>query len=1151
MPDIEHQKHRRFVELPPRSRAGVVPPYAELQVTSNFSFLRGGSHPDELVMRAAELGYQALALTDLNTVAGIVRAYGAAKESSLHFVVGSRLELSYEPIFKQPSIPASKTLFPEPRSPQTLSSQTRASQITAPQCSVLVYPTSRRGYGNLCRLLTVGKRRSSAGSCSLTFGDLFQFQDDLFVTLVPPSSAHRLLQSPQEHDLECLRWGQLLLEGLSDHRKLSIALTRNYSHNNIRQSAAIQQLADSLHLPLVATNDVHYHHAARRPLQDVLTCIRSHCTIQDAGFKLFHNAERHLKTPDEMARLFRDLPQALRRGIEIAESCRGFSLSQLRYEYPREIAPDGTTPEEYLRLLTQQGAAGRYPEGVPDKVKVLLEEELSLIRELDYEKYFLTCHDIVRHARELGILCQGRGAAANSAVCYCLGITSVNPATSDMLFARFISKERNEPPDIDIDFEHERREEVIQYLYERYGRDRAGLTCEVVTYRARSATRDVGKALGLSLPIVEALTKSIHRWTNYGIPLEALQEAGLDPNDQTIRNTVLLAQELLGFPRHLSQHVGGFIITQERLTETVPILNASMPDRTIIEWDKDDIETLGMLKIDILALGMLTCIRKALLAIEPRAGRSISLAEIPTDDPAVYRMITAADTVGVFQIESRAQMSMLPRLRPHCFYDLVVQVAIVRPGPIQGNMVHPYLRRRAGHEVMTFPDERVRAILGKTFGVPIFQEQAMRLAIVLAEFSPGEAEQLRRAMSAWKRNKGLIQKFQERVVRGMIQNGYSQTFAETCMNQIKGFSEYGFPESHAASFALLAYASAWLKCHYPVEFAMALLNSQPMGFYAPAQIITDLKRHGGVVNPIDINRSRWDCSLETSPEKAGTTPQLRLGLRLVHGIGENQGRVLDEILHEYRPFRSIQELWSRIQEQAPYLRRALLEAIARADGFQSLGLGRRDALWMIQELKEQERPIERMIHQAKEARLKKGPTLPAPSRQQSMFDDYRATGFSLNAHPIGLIRDTLTGRGVVTASSLLGKGRDVSLEYSSPRGFNRAKADSEVLQVSVAGIAIVRQRPGTARGTVFLTLEDETGVVNLIIRPTIFEQFNRIIIGSSALLARGSFERLGEVLYLQAHHLESLDAVMLREHQSSGGYRNYNGDTLPNKSYSY
>lgn len=1090
MPEKEYTKIRPLIsfQAPPRKAAGL-PEYCELFVTSNFSFLCGASQPEELMQRAAQLGLRGIGLTDCNTLAGVVRAHTAAKELQVPFLLGCRLVLQYEPSIKEKSLTAA--------------------------LSALVYPTTRQAYGALCRLLTLGNRRAPKGHCFLTLDDFLPHTKDMAIILVPPAFLHHAERLSPSQDVNFLAASRRIQESVAEKKALSMALVKIYGNQNHLHIHSALQMAAHLDIPIVACNNVHFHTADRKPVQDVVTCIKNGCSVSQAGFLLQQNSECYLKDGGEIERLFRDIPGALRRSMEIKEMAQSFSLDQLRYEYPDEICPDGKAPLEYLTELTWKGAAERFPDAVPEKVKKLLHEELALIAELRYAKYFLTCYDIVAYARGRHILCQGRGAAANSAVCYCLGITAVDPSRIDMLFARFVSKERREPPDIDIDFEHERREEVIQYIYQKYGRDRAGLTCEVVSYRYRSAIRETAKALGLSLEIADKLAKCIHRWTGCGIPGEDLREMGLDPQDPTLLKALELSNQILGFPRHLSQHVGGFIISAKPLCETVPILNASMEDRTIIEWDKDDIEALGMLKIDVLGLGMLTCVRKALELVNARRPQEkpYEFYTIPSEDRAVYKMICQADTIGVFQIESRAQMSMLPRLKPCCFYDLVIEVAIVRPGPIQGNMVHPYLKRRDGIEKAHYPDKRVEDILGKTLGVPIFQEQAMRLAIVLAQFTPDEAEALRRAIAAWKRDKGKIATFHKKIIAGMTANGYSLEFAESCMSQIKGFSEYGFPESHAASFALIAYASAWLKLHYPAEFTAALINSQPMGFYQPSQLISDAKNHGIAILPIDVNRSLWNCTIEADA--------LRLGLRLVRGLRESQAQLISDAVTRYGSFASIESLWNKARSSTDRLRKASLQLLARADAFQSMGLNSRDALWQIRALPPEPLPIDRFtLEHASRQQVE----LPLMSKQQVMFQDYEATGLSLRGHPIGFIRPYLDQRKAITALTLK--------TLQTPRTRTH---------VSVAGIAIVRQRPGTAKGVVFITLEDETGISNLIIRPEVFETYYKVIISSACILAHGTLQRSGEVIYINTEKLEGLDALVLDQREVN----------LPSKSYSY
>ena len=1077
MPEKTSFKFRPAIEGIDRRNGGAAVNYAELQVCSNFSFLRGASHVEELIATAAALQYRAIAITDINSFAGIVRAHQAAKQYEIQFIVGTRLYIETQD-------------YPT---------------------ELLCYPLNLRGYQDLSRLLSLGKQRAIRGHCILHLEEALAALAQCVVVIVPARQFR-----PNDHSgnfalqkLESV--AKQLLAALPTPLQCSIALTRNYESALPSYLVSICNIAKALGISTVASNDVYYHLADRKPLQDILTCIRYGCTIEQAGYRLFRNSERCLKPAEEILRLFRDMPKTVERSVQIAQMVSAFSLDQLRYEYPDSVAPTQVTSLQYLRQLTELGAKERYPQGLPQKIRELIEQELKLIAQLKYEKYFLTCYDIVKFARSRGILCQGRGAAANSAVCYCLGVTAVDPDKIDLLFARFISQERNEPPDIDIDFEHERREEVIQYIYEKYGREHAALTAEVVTYRHRSAVREVAKAFGLSLDIIDRLAKSIHRWTNCKLSEEDLNQLGINPHDRTIRNAISIALELYGFPRHLSQHVGGFVISQQPLCEIVPILNATMPNRTIIEWDKDDIEILGMLKIDVLALGMLTCIRKALTFANLRRlhahDTALQLHSIPSEDPEVYKMICRADTVGVFQIESRAQMSMLPRLKPNCFYDLVIEVAIVRPGPIHGNMVHPYLRRRNGLERYEFPDQEVAAILGKTLGVPIFQEQAMRLAITLAQFSPGEAELLRRAMGAWKRNKSLIATFKERVVTGMVAKGYSVQFAETCMDQIKGFSEYGFPESHAASFALLAYASSWLKCHYPAEFAAALINSMPMGFYSTSQIIQDIERHGVKVLPVDVNYSSWDCTLDDQH-------QVRLGMRVVRGLRQVEAEIITTGVNNFGKFYSIYNLWQRLK-----LRRVALQTLAQADAFGSFGLSRREALWEVKALPPDARPLDAATEPREGSKL-----LPPQSQQSAMFADYSALGFSLKAHPLQFVRDHLRSRGASSAEEL----RCVKLKRQ---------------KVSAAGIATIRQRPGTAKGVVFLTLEDETGNVNLIVRPEMFERYRDLVISTNCILAHGTLDRVGEVVYLNVLALESLDNLVFpQKHEAA---------EMPSKTYSY
>ena len=876
------------------------------------------------------------------------------------------------------------------------------------------------------------------------------------------------------------------------------------------------RLSRKARVPLVASGGVRYHLPQRQALLDLLTAVRHGSTVSGVRRHLFANAERYLKPPEEMAALFARAPEAVRRTVEIADRCK-FSLDDLRYEYPKELAPEGETPTEYLARLAWKGAQKRYPRGVPQKVRNLVKNELTLIEELHYEAYFLTVWDLVRFARRRGILCQGRGSAANSVVCYCLGITAVDPDRIDLLFERFVSRERNEAPDIDVDFEHERREEVLQYLYNKYGRERAGITGEVITYRSRSAVRDVGKALGLSLDRVDRLAKRIERFHTEPELADRCREAGVDPHSTVGRQLVELVDQLVGFPRHLSQHTGGMVITRGPLCELVPIENAAMDDRTVIQWNKDDLDELGILKIDCLALGMLTAIRKCFALVEQHYGRSLTLANVPPEDPDVYAMIGRADTMGVFQIESRAQMSMLPRLRPRCFYDLVIEVAIVRPGPIQGNMVHPYLRRRNGEEQVTYPSDEVRQVLEKTLGVPLFQEQAMRLAVVAAGFTPGEADQLRRAMGAWRRP-GVIDKFHQKLIEGMRAKGFSDEYAEAIFNQIRGFGDYGFPESHAASFALLVYVSCWLKYHYPAAFTAALLNSQPLGFYAPAQLVRNAREHQVEVLPIDVNHSNWDCTLEIKRKATPHSPlathhsPLRLGFRMARGMSESHARRIEECRADGR-FRSLDEFTRRTG-----LSRAVSTRLAKAGTFGSLELNRRQALWDALGQDQEELPLfDRCDSSENEETQGKGVEsqlcprdakvdLPPMSPAEKVLADYRSVGLSLDAHPMQFLRAGLDELGVARAEQLK------VLPNNRP--------------VGVAGIVLVRQRPGTAKGITFVTLEDETGTANLIIRQDVWKRFRDAALGAQVLLAHGRLQRQGRVIHVIVTKLENLSNRM-------------------------
>ncbi|MFN5171273.1 MAG: error-prone DNA polymerase [Cyclobacteriaceae bacterium] len=864
--------------------------YSELQVTSNFSFLRGASHPEELVRHAAGLGYAAIAITDRNTLAGIVRAHGAAKKYGIRFIPACRVDVLDGP-------------------------------------SLLAYPTDIHAYAQLSHLLTVGNLRAEKGKCELYKADVYEHAEGMQWVVIPPDAL-----------MDNFQFEPSFVQAVTEYRNhlntLFIAACRLYNGQDAKLLHRIHELGTSLSIPVVATNDVHYHDAARRQLQDVVTCVREKCTIQTAGFRLLANAERYLKPVDEMQRLFRQYPQALVQTQVISEACR-FSLDELKYQYPKEITSEGRTPQEELVHLTWQGARERFGDRIPDKVKATIQYELNFIEQMNYAEYFLTVYDIVRYAREQKILCQGRGSAANSTVCYCLGITSVDPAKFDLLFERFISAARNEPPDIDVDFEHERREEVMQYIYTKYGRDRAAVVATVTELHHKGAIRDVGKVMGLSADTITRLSGLIWSFSEDGFDRDRIRSQGINPDDPLIRKVLELTAQYMGFPRQLGQHTGGFVITQGRLSDLCPILNARMANRTNIEWNKDDIETLKFLKIDVLALGMLTCIRKAFDLARQHYGLELTLANIPQDDPAVYDMVSHADTIGVFQIESRAQQSMLPRLKPNCFYDLVIEVAIVRPGPIQGDMVHPYLRRRNGQEPVEYPSPELKEILGRTLGVPLFQEQAMKIAIVAAGFSPTEADELRRSMATFKA-KGMVSHFEKKLISGMVKNGYTEEYARRVFRQLEGFGSYGFPESHAVSFALLVYVSAWLKCYYPDVFACALLNSLPMGFYQPAQLVIDAQKHGVEVRPVDVNYSDWDYKLE---EKSGKYCAVRLGFRQVKGLKEEDAQRL--IRARGSGFTSIQQL------HALEVGEATLEKLADADAFRSLLHDRRQALWQV------------------------------------------------------------------------------------------------------------------------------------------------------------------------------------------------------------
>jgi error-prone DNA polymerase len=1018
--------------------------YAELTVTSNFSYLEGASHPAELAGQAALLGHRAIAITDRNTLGGVVRAWVEARNAGMRLIVGCRLDFRDRP-------------------------------------SMICLPTDKAAYHRLSRLLTLGKRRAPKGECWLDAADLPDHAEGQILIVLPPDEA----------DPAFVKW--LRKDGQAFAGYCYLAGQHRYRGDDTERLAWLAAIAQQAGTPLVATNDVLYHAPERRVLQDVIACVRMKCTIDQAGRRLEAHAERHLKPGDEMARLFRAYPDALACTIEIMERCR-FEMDQLKYEYPDEEGLDGRTVAEELVFRVEEGALLRYPNGVPTMVREQIDKEIELVAYLKYEPYFLTVHDIVRFARSQSILCQGRGSAANSALCYCLGITEINPADGNTLFERFLSRDRNEPPDIDVDFEHERREEVIQHIYSHYTRERAGLAATVICYRMRAALRDVGKVMGLSADAVAALNGTIWGWSEAGLPEHRVRELGLDPDDPRLAMTLMLANELTGFPRHLSQHVGGFVISKGPLGDLVPISNAAMVDRTVIEWDKDDLDALGILKIDVLALGMLTCVRKAFDLIQRHHGARHTMAALLLQhEPGVYDMICLADTIGVFQIESRAQMSMLPRLKPRKFYDLVIEVAIVRPGPIQGDMVHPYLRRRDGTEKVTYPSEALRGVLEKTKGVPLFQEQAMKIAMVAAGFTGGEADALRRAMATFKKT-GTIGNFQKRMVEGMVERGYEQDFAERCFKQIEGFGNYGFPESHAASFALLVYVSSWIKWRHAEVFACALLNSQPMGFYAPAQIVRDARAHDVEIRQIDVNHSDWDCTLEAG----GAMKPVRLGFRLIKGLAQAEAERL-MAARAVGPFATPEELARRTGLGA-----RALEGLARADAFRSIGLDRRAALWAIKGIETDRLPLFEKLDgpMTVEAPV----VLPAMKPGEHVVADYSATSLSLKRHPVAFLRERLAARGILPTEAL-----------SRTRDGRR---------VTVAGLVLVRQRPGTAKGTIFLTIEDETGVANIIVWKDQFEKYRRIVMGGSLVAIQGRLQREGIVMHVVAEHLTDLGAEL-------------------------
>ena len=1109
--------------------------YAELAATTNFSFLRGASHPQEMVAAADQLGLAAIGIADRNSFAGVVRAYAEAKERTIQLLVGVRL-------------------------------------VTIDGFEALTYPIDRAAYGRLCRLLTKGNLKADKGECHLVFDDIIAASEgQIFIALPPqefsgrgaawseteccaadpgssrtPNLQRSRISGAAFHPAprpgnECDFTERLKILARTAPGRTFLAGIHYHRGDEPRRLGLLAELGERSGAPLVAVNDVFYHAPERRPLVDIVTCVREKCTLAEAGFRLSVNAERYIKPPEEMARLFANFPTALAHTLEIAETCT-FSLGQLRYEYPDEPVPEGKTAQRHLADLTWTGAAKRYPKerfpnGIPSEVVNRLNEELTLIAELDYAHYFLTVHDVVAYAREKkNILCQGRGSAANSAVCFCLGITEVNPNESQLLFARFISANRGEPPDIDVDFEHERREEVIQYIYERYGRHRAAICATVIHYRSRRAIREVGKVLGLTEDVTAALAKTVWGHSGDGLPDDHIRQAGLDPANPAIRQAVALAGELTGFPRHLSQHVGGFVLTRGPLDELVPIGNAAMKKRTFIEWDKDDIDTLELMKVDVLALGMLSCLRRGLDLLREHYGQDYTLATIPKDGTAdaaaVYAMLSRADSIGVFQVESRAQMSMLPRLKPECFYDLVIEVAIVRPGPIQGDMVHPYLRRRDRIEPTHYPSpspahgpaNELREVLKRTLGVPLFQEQAMQIAITAAKFTPDEADGLRRAMATF-RHTGNVHLFRDKFINGMTERGYDRTFAEHCFGQIEGFGEYGFPESHAASFALLVYASAFIKCRYPDVFCAAILNSQPMGFYQPAQLVRDARAHGVEIRGVDVNYSAWDCTLEPSVPSLCSPPSgggmgrghaVRLGFRQIHGLNKDELQKL--IAARGNGFASIERLAA-----VSGVSRFTIERLAEADTFRSLDLNRRAALWAARRLDmigaRPRRTADTFLpaaetlplltaHLSEELFPEPEVALPAMPLSEHVVEDYVATGLSLKAHPVHFFRDRLASLGVIHNASL------------------RSDALSQDAKVTVAGLVLVRQRPGTSKGVVFMTLEDETDIANIIVWPKIFENNRRTVMTARLLAVRGRLQRAGLVIHVVAESFIDLSAQL-------------------------
>jgi error-prone DNA polymerase len=1018
--------------------------YAELQATSNFSFLRGGSHPEELIEQAAAYCYEAIAITDRNSLAGIVRAHIAAKKLPVQFIPACRLDLLDGP-------------------------------------SLLAYPINRDAYGRLSTLLTVGNLRAEKGECHLYKADVYAHKENIKFVVVPPDALNTRFDYDDDFKTNVAEYRTTF------GKALYIAATRSYSGDDAKRLYRLSQLG----VPMVAVGDVHYHEAKRRELQDILTCIREKCTIHTAGFRLHANAERFIKPIDELQRLFRQYPEAIENALEIADACT-FSLDTLKYIEPEEAIIDGLTPLERLTQYTWAGAKQRYGEQVPKKVGDQLKFELAFIEKRKLAPYFLRVYKYTQKAEELGILHQGRGSAANSTVCYCLSITAVNPMKSRLLFSRFMSDAREEWPDIDVDFEHERREEIIQYIYEDYGREHAAIVATVTQERHRGAIRDVGKAMGLSEDTIKRIGATIWDFSEEGFDEKRLMDQGLNPRDPLIYKVLELTSLLMGFPRQLGQHTGGFVITDNKLSDLCPVLNARMENRTQLEWNKDDLEALGILKVDVLGLGMLTMIRKAFDLVLLHYGKKLTLANVPQDDPKVYEMICHADTIGVFQIESRAQMSMLPRLKPKCFYDLVIEVAIVRPGPIQGEMVHPYLRRRNREEPVEYPSKELEEILGRTLGVPLFQEQAMEIAIVAAGFTPAEADELRRSMASFKAN-GKLGMYEKKLVDGMVARGYEEGFSRRVFKQLQGFEGYGFPESHAASFALLVYISSWLKYYYPDVFCAALLNSQPMGFYQPAQIVRDARDHGVKVLPVDVNHSYWDNTLE---EKDGAYRAVRLGFRQVKGLREEDMALL---ITGRNPFYNHVD-----QLRGAGVPEAALEKLSDADAFRSLGSDRRQALWEVSALGD--RPIALFDGQQSESVKEIQVQLPLMTEGEHVVQDYSATGLSLKNHPVALVREKL------------------NLLRNTPIAELKNRKDGD--PIKVAGLITVRQRPGTAKGILFMTLEDETGAANIVVWEKLFDQYRKEIIQSRLFMVEGKLQIEGEVIHVVAKRCFNLNSLL-------------------------